>query len=175
VGHLFELVHWSWRSSALMETGREKWGRWEERHEKGKDPQVWGRKRHGTLEDSTPSLMCSISQESPFWWFYEHFWHHHPNSAMTHYDSHSLKAVSHPHRVNHRSSHLSIYILSFSHDESLCFILLLHFSLIIIWFIMLLPMLYEAELSGTSLWLIAENRLLILTMLLSRSWSPSCI
>src|SRR5882672_12262238 len=31
---------------------------------------------------------------------------------------------------SHQSSHLAIYILSFSHDESLCFVLLLIFSLI---------------------------------------------
>jgi len=46
---------------------------------------------------------------------------------MTHYDSHSLEAVSYSSlsQVN-RSSHLSIYILFF-HDKSLCFILLLYF------------------------------------------------
>src|SRR5882724_4812915 len=47
---------------------------------------------------------------------------------LTHYDSHSLEAVSHSSLSQViRSSHLSIY---FSHNESLCFILLLIFFLI---------------------------------------------
>src|SRR5882724_11946916 len=49
---------------------------------------------------------------------------------LTHYDSHSLEAVSHSSSSQViRSSYLSIYTL-FSHDESLCFILLFIFFLI---------------------------------------------
>src|SRR5882724_5729173 len=49
---------------------------------------------------------------------------------LTHYESHSLEAVSHSSLSQViRSSHPSIFIL-ISHDESLCFILLLIFFLI---------------------------------------------
>src|SRR5882724_1794803 len=49
---------------------------------------------------------------------------------LTHYDSHSLEAISHSSSSQViGSSHLSI-LSYFSHDESLCFILLLSFFLI---------------------------------------------
>src|SRR5882724_5786239 len=89
---------------------------------------------------------------------------------LTHYDSHSLEAVSHSSLSQViRSSHLSIY---FSHDESLCFISLFIFFLIY-------HLIHHAvlkrnflEFSSDSL---MSNHLLISEMLLSHSGFPSCI
>src|SRR5882724_2308853 len=82
---------------------------------------------------------------------------------LTHYDSHSFEAVSHSSLSQViRSSHLSIY----SHDESLCFVLLLIFFLI--YHLIHHPVLRWnfLEYSSDSL---MSNHLLIPEMLLSHS------
>src|SRR5882724_13605294 len=91
---------------------------------------------------------------------------------LTHYDTHSLEAV--PHSSSSQvigSSHLSIFIL-FSHDESLCFVLLLIFFLIYHLIRHAVLKRNFLEFSSDSL---MSNRLLISEMLLSRSGFPSCI
>jgi len=56
---------------------------------------------------------------------------------LTHYDLHSLEVVSHSSLSQVIDQVIFPFISYFSHDESLCFILLLIFFLIFIWFIML--------------------------------------
>src|SRR5882724_9753252 len=89
---------------------------------------------------------------------------------LTHYDSHTaLRQYPTPHRV--KSSDQVIFPFLFSHDESLCFILLLIFFLIY-------HLIHHAvlkrnflEFSSDSL---MSNHLLISEMLLRRSAFPSC-
>src|SRR5882724_3702182 len=89
---------------------------------------------------------------------------------LTHYDLHSLEAVSHSSLSQViGSNHLSIYIL-FSHDESLCFVLLLIFFLI--YHLICHPVLRQNFLEDSSDSLMS-NHLLISEKLLSHSGFPS--
>src|SRR5882724_8273000 len=90
---------------------------------------------------------------------------------LTHYDSHTaLRQYPTPHRV--KSSDQVIFPFLFSHDESLCFILLLIFFLIYHLIHHVVLKRNFLEFSSDSL---MSNHLLISEMLLSRSGVPSCI
>ena len=113
----------------------------------------------------------SSHQVSPFWWFYGHFWHHSSWFGnwltMTHP---ALRQFPTPHRVNSLDQVIFPSISYFSHDESLCFILLSIFFLIyhlichvVLWWNFL-------EDSYDSL---MSNHLQISEMLLSHSGFPS--
>jgi len=161
-------------------------GDWEGRSEKmrgrgveGPRSTVWGRKYDMEPWILDPKLIgAASSQESPLFMILRTFlaplilfgnW-----LTMTH--NQPRGSIPPLIESSHRSSTFPFNPIFF-HDESLCFVLITHFSLIIIsGSSCSLPMLYEAELSGTfSSDSLLRNRLLILTMLLSRSWSPSCI
>jgi len=158
-----------WRSSVLMETGREKWGRWE--GEAWEGPRSTGVEEGYDMEPwiLDPKLIVQHHLKNRlFYDFTNIFGTTHPNSAID-----SLWLTQPRGSIPPSSSQVidqatfPLYPI-FSHDESLCFVLLLIFLFwFIIWFVMLLPMLYEAELSGTfSSDSLLRNRLLILTMLL---------
>src|SRR5882672_12923193 len=68
-----------------------------ERHEKGKESEVWRKETTWNPEDLTPSCSCSIISRIAFLMILRTFLA--PLiliRQLTHYDSHSLKAVSHP-------------------------------------------------------------------------------
>jgi len=140
-GHLFELVHQSWRSSVRWRLGGEV-RRCERETLEGQRSTDVEEGNDMEPEDSTQVDRAASSQECLFDDFYEHFAPS-SNLALTHYDSHSSSSIP-PYESSH---HLSIYILSFPWWV-MCFSYY-SFSWFLIWFVMLLPMLYVAELSGT--------------------------
>src|SRR5882724_6097720 len=89
-----------------------------------------------------------------------------PIWQLTHYDSHSLEAVSHSssHWIKSLDQVIFPFISYFSHDESLCFVLLL--ILFLIYHLICHPVLSFLEYSSDSL---MSNHLQISEMLLSHS------
>src|SRR5882724_622394 len=92
---------------------------------------------------------------------------------LTHYDSHTaLMQYPTPHRVKSSDQVIFPFLSYFSHDESLCFVLLLIFFLIYHLICHAVLKRNFLEFSSDSL---MSNHLLISEMLLSRSGFPSCI
>ena len=164
-------THQSWRLKVSLVTG--KGDEREPSSEKCEANELWGTKDREPWRFKSRLCCISFSRITPFDDFMDIYGMTHLNSAsdspwLSQSWGHIQPLIeSHP-----QSNHLSIYILSFSHDESMCFILLLIFCWFIIWFIMLTNAVMRWELSGTFSCSLLSHCLQIVKMWLSCSCFP---